>query len=120
MTKQAFSQLRQKIKPDAFMQLNDNYVRWFYSDDNFKKYRGYKLLSIDGSITEIPNTISNREHFGYYHNQSDRQQARAMVCVAAGHAGCTGYGHRSAVIKPNPGILRKNGSKINACTGVRF
>jgi hypothetical protein len=81
MTKQAFSQLRQKIKPDSFIQLNDNYVTWFYSDDNFKKYKGYRLLSIDGSITEIPNTINNREHFGYYHNQSDRQQSRAMVCV---------------------------------------
>jgi hypothetical protein len=60
MTKQAFSQLRQKIKPDAFIQLNDNYVTWFYSDDNFKKYKGYRLLSIDGSITEIPNTITKR------------------------------------------------------------
>ena len=39
------------------------------------------MLSIDGSITEIPNTASNREYFGYYHNQSDRQQARAMSCV---------------------------------------
>ncbi len=81
MTKQAFSQLRQKIKPDAFIQLNDNYISWFYNDDNFKKYKGYRLLSIDGSITEIPNTISNREHFGYYHNQSNRHQARAMVGV---------------------------------------
>jgi hypothetical protein len=63
------------------MQLNDTYISWFYSDDNFKKYKGYRLLSIDGSITEIPNTLNNREHFGYYHNQSDRQQARAMVCV---------------------------------------
>lgn len=27
MTKQAFSQLRKKIKPDAFMQLNDSYIR---------------------------------------------------------------------------------------------
>ena len=81
MTKQGFSQLRQKIKPDAFMQLNDNYISWFYNDDNYKKYKGYRLLSIDGSITEIPNTANNREYFGYYHNQSDRQQARAMVSV---------------------------------------
>jgi hypothetical protein len=81
MTKQAFSQLRQKIKPDAFIQLNDTHINWFYNDDNFKKYKGYRLLSIDGSITEIPNTSSNRDHFGYYHNQSDRQQARAMVSV---------------------------------------
>ncbi len=81
MTKQAFSQLRQKIKPDAFIQLNETFINWFYSDDDFRKYHGYRLLSIDGSITEIPNTPNTREHFGYYHNQSDRQQARAMVCV---------------------------------------
>ncbi|KJS01219.1 MAG: hypothetical protein VR68_05645 [Peptococcaceae bacterium BRH_c4a] len=36
MTKQAFSQLRQKIKPEAFMQLNDSFISWFYNDDNFK------------------------------------------------------------------------------------
>ena len=81
MTKQGFSQLRQKIKSEAFVELNDNFTSWFYDDDNFKKYKGYRLLAIDGSITEIPNTNSNREYFGYYHNQSDRQQARAMACV---------------------------------------
>lgn len=81
MTKQAFSQLRKKIKPDAFIQLNETFVKWFYGDDDFKKYKDYRLLSIDGSITEIPNTSGTREHFGYYHNQSDRQQARSMVCV---------------------------------------
>jgi len=81
MTKQAFSQLRQKIKPEAFVQLNEKYISWLYDDDEYKKYKNYRLLSIDGSITEIPNTLSNREHFGYYHNQSDRQQARAMVSV---------------------------------------
>jgi hypothetical protein len=72
MTKQAFSQLRQKIKPDAFKELNDNFISWFYNDDDFKKYNGYRLLAIDGSITEIPNTINNRDYFGYHHNQSNR------------------------------------------------
>jgi len=81
MTKQAFSQLRQKIKPDAFIQLNDTFITWFYNDDQFNKYKGYRLLSVDGSITEVPNTIASRDYFGYYHNQSDRKQARAMVCV---------------------------------------
>ena len=37
MTKQAFSQLRQKIKSEAFTELNDNFTNWFYEDDNFKK-----------------------------------------------------------------------------------
>lgn len=81
MTKQAFSQLRQKIKPEAFKELNDGYISWFYDDDNFKKYKNYRLVAIDGSITEIPNTTINREYFGYHHNQSNKQQARAMVSV---------------------------------------
>lgn len=81
MTKQAFSQLRQKIKPKAFIELNDGFISWFYDGDNFKKYKDYRLLSIDGSITEIPNTKNNREYFGYHHNQSNKQQARAMASV---------------------------------------
>lgn len=81
MTKQAFSQLRQKISPQAFVELNDDLVTWLYDDDSYKKFRGYRLLAIDGSITEIPDTTENREYFGYYHNQSDRQQARSMVSV---------------------------------------
>jgi len=81
MTKQAFSQLRQKIKPSAFVELNDKFVSWFYDDDDFKKYKGYRLLSIDGSVTEIPTTEASKAFFGHYHNQNARQQARAMVCV---------------------------------------
>ena len=81
MTKQAFSQLRQKIKPEAFVHLNDDFITWFYDDDNFKKFRGYRLLAIDGSITEIPNTVCTREYFGYHHNQSQRKNARAMFSV---------------------------------------
>lgn len=56
MTKQGFSQLREKINPNAFIDLNDNFISYFYSDSNYKKYRGFRLLSIDGSITEVPNT----------------------------------------------------------------
>lgn len=81
MTKQAFSQLRQKIKPEAFIELNDTLINWFYDDEEFKKYRGYRLLSVDGSITEVPNTKEAWEYFGFHHNQSDRKNARAMVSV---------------------------------------
>ena len=79
MTKQSFSELRQRISPTAFTELNEVFVDWFYEDESFKKYHGYRLLGVDGSITEIPNTECNREHFGYYHNQSDWKQSRAMM-----------------------------------------
>ena len=51
MTKQAFSQLRQKIKPEAFIELNNKLFSWLYDDDEFNKYKGCRLLSVDGSIT---------------------------------------------------------------------
>ena len=79
MTKQSFSELRQKISPTALIELNDLFVEWYYQDGDFKKYREYRLLGIDGSITEIPNTECNREYFGYYHNQSEWKQSRAMM-----------------------------------------
>jgi len=80
MTKQSFSELRQKISPQAFVELNDIFVSQFY-EDSYKKYKGFRLLAIDGSITEIPNTELNREYFGYYHNQSSWKQSRAMATV---------------------------------------
>ena len=62
------------------MELNDIFVSQFY-EDSYKKYKGFRLLAIDGSITEIPNTELNREYFGYYHNQSSWKQSRAMATV---------------------------------------
>ncbi len=62
------------------MELNDIFVSQFY-EAPCKKYKGYRLLAIDGSITEIPNTELNREYFGYYHNQSSWKQSGAMATV---------------------------------------
>jgi len=45
MTKQAFSQLRKKIKPDAFMQLNET-LKWFYS-----------VMTLKDSKIKIPRKI---------------------------------------------------------------
>lgn len=81
MIKQAFSQLREKIDPEAFIDLNNNFINWFYGDGEFKTYKGFRLLSVDGSITEVPNTEKTRECFGYYNNQSERKLARAIVSV---------------------------------------
>lgn len=81
LTKQAFSQIRQKINPASFVQLNDTFINYVYSDDDFKKYKGYRLLAIDGSVMEIPNTDTNRQFFGFHQNQSVKKQARARSTV---------------------------------------
>lgn len=70
VTKQAFSEARQKISPTAFIKMSDEIIKWFYKDTDFKRYKGYRLLSIDGTILEINNTENLRNEFGYIENQT--------------------------------------------------
>jgi hypothetical protein len=78
-TKQSFSEARQKLSPNAFIVLNDAFVEKFYDDGDFKTYKGYRLLAIDGSSIEVPNNNDTRKHFGYIINQSKEfKLARAL------------------------------------------
>lgn len=52
-TKQAFSEARQKLLPYAF--IFDNFIKEFYSDGEFKKYKRFVICGIDGCVHEIPN-----------------------------------------------------------------
>jgi hypothetical protein len=70
VTKQAFSGARQKISPTAFIKMSDEIIKWFYKDTDFNRYKGYRLLSIDGTILEINNSENLRDKFGYIENQS--------------------------------------------------
>lgn len=70
VTKQAFSESRQKISPTAFVKMSDEIIKWFYKDTDFKRFKGYRLLSIDGTILEINNSEKLRDEFGYIENQS--------------------------------------------------
>lgn len=80
VTKQAFSEARQKISPTAFVKLSDAIIEWFYKDTYFKRFKGYRLLSIDGTILEISNTENLRNEFGYIENQS-MKVARARAAA---------------------------------------
>lgn len=69
-TKQSFSEARRKLSPEAFKILGDGFVLKFYEDDDFKKYKGYRLLAIDGSSIELPNNKDTQEVYGYVTNNS--------------------------------------------------
>lgn len=78
-TKQSFSESRLKLSPKAFNMLNDGLIQKFYEDNHFKKYKGYRLLAIDGSCMEIPNTEELIKHYGYATNSnSNKKAARAL------------------------------------------
>ena len=66
-------------KSCQFIDLNDAITSWFYGEDDFKTFHGYRLSAVDGSRIEVPNTQGLRAVFGYEKNGK---------C-------CTGYGFRN-------------------------
>lgn len=77
-TKQSFSEARQKLSPNAFKILNDQLIMDFYNDEDYKKYKGYRLLCLDASILEIPNNPETKNIYGYAKNGYGCEIARAM------------------------------------------
>lgn len=81
-TRQSFSDARQKLSSKAFIMINDEFIQRYYEDDDFKTYKGYRLLAIDGLYIEVPNTKELREHYGYATNSSpDKKVARALSSI---------------------------------------
>lgn len=44
ITKQTFSQARQKVSPKAFIHMLNQVNKWYYKDTPFAKYKKYRLL----------------------------------------------------------------------------
>lgn len=70
-SKQAVSKARMKLKHEAFIVLNDAAVEEYY-DTNYKTYKGYRLLAVDGSMIELPPGESIREEYGSSNNSNQR------------------------------------------------
>jgi len=78
VTKSAFCKARKKLKPEAFIQLSMEAVKYFYNHFNPKKWLGFNLLAIDGSTVKIPRTTEVEKHFGVWcaNSQNPRPLAR--------------------------------------------
>lgn len=60
----AYTQARKKFKHTAFIELNDDITNIFYSDENIKKWRGYRCIGIDGSTIILPNSADIENEYG--------------------------------------------------------
>lgn len=76
ISKQAYTQGRKKIRPEAFIKLTDTIIKAFYEEE-YRKFRGYRLLAIDGTVLGINNSARLRESFGYV-EKGDCHVARAL------------------------------------------
>jgi len=85
-TKSAFSKARSKIKHSAFISLNDSLMSISSCKINKhrKRFKGYVIVGIDGSYTQLPEEKVLREHFDPNRVENDIPLARISECFDVG------------------------------------
>ena len=69
VSKQAISQRRMIIDPQAYIDINDDLIKAIYKrPEELKTFKGYYLTAIDGSIFDLPNYPTIREDFAIDEN----------------------------------------------------
>ena len=79
VTKSAFTQARKKFKHTAFIELNAEQVNYFYDHFQPLTWKGLRLLAIDGSMAELPNTEKICSHFGVWHPRQGGECPKARL-----------------------------------------
>jgi hypothetical protein len=73
--KSAFCAARKKLKPSAFVELNDHLVRQWYRQAPVERWRGLDLRSVDGTTLRLPATDEVTDVFG----QMEPAQSAPMI-----------------------------------------
>lgn len=71
ITKSAFSQSRVKLKPEAFIDLNEVLLEEFYTDNIVKKWKEFRICAIDGSTINLPYSEDILKTFGSNRNSAE-------------------------------------------------
>jgi hypothetical protein len=86
-TASAYSQARQKVEPALFQHLNALAVEKFSAlsaaDGSVKRWQGRRVIGIDGTMINLPDTPATRQHYTRHGNQHAggvRVQALGSVC----------------------------------------
>lgn len=80
ISKSAFCQSRMKLRPEAFIELNDELVRGFYADDELKTWNAFRLICIDGSTLELPKSQEIIDDFGVNSLENNTPISKTSVC----------------------------------------
>lgn len=81
ISKQGYSEARQKILPIAFIKMADAITSWYYGDDDFNKFNGYRLSAIDASLLELNNSERLRNAFGYSESKTVKLARAKASCI---------------------------------------
>ena len=82
VTKGAFTQARAKLKPEAFLELNNNVVSGFYEGAPYLVWNGHRLLAVDGTRLVLPKHESVVEEFGEHHFGPNADSKRSLALAS--------------------------------------
>lgn len=85
VTKGALTQARQKLRPEAFKELNAESLRVFYEEAPFLTWRTHRLLAVDGSTLELPDHPSIQAEFGTQQLGCKAAATRSMSRISILH-----------------------------------
>lgn len=71
VSKAAFCKARKKLKPEAFLELSKIVLQNFYESDEVKHWNGYRLIGVDGSTVELPNSAEIQDKYGVFKRRKD-------------------------------------------------
>lgn len=66
ITKSAFSKARKKLHHQAFIELDQHLASFFYEHFPSRRWKGFRILAIDGSTVKVPRTKDCADHFGAF------------------------------------------------------
>jgi hypothetical protein len=78
VSKSAFCKARKKLKHTAFIELSEVIEKEFYKSDEVLKWHGYRVLAVDGSTHELPNSEEIKNHYGILQYRGDGK----AICMA--------------------------------------
>lgn len=86
-SKAAFCKARQKIKPEAFIEIMKYTAEQFYEEGPVKTLKGYRIFAIDGSDLNLPNTEELMKEYGSqpYNHAPQVQAMLSMMYDALNH-----------------------------------
>jgi len=80
-SKQAYSKARMKIKHSGYIELNNSLLEEYYNSEDYKTYKGYRLLGIDGSEIELQHGTEIQNKFGRIFTNKESINASKSIVV---------------------------------------
>ncbi|MEK6554874.1 MAG: IS4 family transposase, partial [Bdellovibrionota bacterium] len=116
---------RQKLKYEGFIALNDELVHSFYTVGDEKRYKGYRILSIDGSDIRLPNSPEICREFGT-HSSGMAMSSASILYDVMNHLtldsqlGKCYANERTQAIMHLENLIRLEGGRLKRKTIVLF